>query len=333
MKKLLFAAFAIGTMAACTKSVVQYEQSSELTLQPVAGKATKAAVTTTAYPTGINFNVWAWWSDKVAGSTDLAAFTTPYIVEGEFTARDNISWGGVTPYYWPTTGSLVFAGYSPADAEATSFTYAGTTLTINGYTQSADIAQTDDLMWFDLTDKSYDQNGTDAKGVPVVFKHALSWLTFKFNLKTGVTPENWTVKSVKLTGIETKADFTAEKGNNPAWANWAVPEEVEVYGGSETVQYTADGTVLESTPNGVVVIPQSCASADAKLVITYDLKTPYGGTLSGQEVTLDLNAGADGNAWRPGKHYIYTIIFGANEILIAPAVAEWTEVKVEIPVQ
>ena len=119
MKKLVLAVLAIGAMAACTKSNVQYEQPGEISLQPVAQKATKAAVDGTNYPTGeaYNFNVWAWWGDYNAG-TELAYFTvtTPFIAQGTFKHRNDNSWGGVTPYYWPTKGSLVFAGYSPADA-------------------------------------------------------------------------------------------------------------------------------------------------------------------------------------------------------------------------
>ena len=76
MKKLVIAVLAIGAMAACTKQNVQFEQPGEISIQPVAQKATKAAVDGTYYPTGeaYNFNVWAWWSLQNAG-TALNAFT------------------------------------------------------------------------------------------------------------------------------------------------------------------------------------------------------------------------------------------------------------------
>jgi hypothetical protein len=51
-------------------------------------------------------------------------------------------------------------------------------------------------------------------------------------------------------------------------------------------------------------------------------------------VTLPLTAGTDGNAWLPGKKYVYTIVFGDNEIRIAPTVTEWKdEPNVNIEVQ
>lgn len=369
MKRLVIAALAIGAMAACTKSNVQYEQPGEISLQPVTQKATKAAVDGTHYPTGTayNFNVWAWWGDYDA-ATPLASFTTttPYIAEGTFVHKET-AWGGQTPYYWPTKGSLVFAGYSPASANGTfNFDFANKTFTATDYIQSNNIADAKDLMWFDVTNESYDQNGADDKGVPVEFQHALSWLTFKFNLKDNNTDSRWIITDVTLKGIEDKAIFTAVKDDTPEWSTAAKSAEgmdvVNVYNAGEgtgyTVAYVDGGTVLPGTDvvaegtnarnNAVLVIPQSCApavvdsdgnvttAADAELVITYNLKTYIGENnyLNGQTVTLPLNGSPiNGNKWEPGKHYIYTITFGANEILIAPTVEDWTDVSVEVPVQ
>lgn len=120
MKKLVLAALAIGAMAACTKSNVQLEQPGEIAFQPVAQKATKAAVDGTVYPVDESFNVWAWWDDVApSANPTYANYTAKYIDAGKFIARDNFNWGGETPYYWPTSGSLVFAGYSPANAAGT----------------------------------------------------------------------------------------------------------------------------------------------------------------------------------------------------------------------
>ena len=366
MKKLVIAALAIGAMAACTKSNVQFEQPGEISFQPVAQKATKAAVDGTFYPTdaAYNFNVWAWWGNEEAGTVlqNFDATITPYIAKGTFVAKDNISWGGLTPYYWPTTGSLVFAGYSPASATAGTFEYyltavdnegdandiAANTLKITDYVQPNTISDAKDLMWFEVTYKSYDNNGT--AGVPVTFKHALSWLTFKFNLKDDKTAKMWTITDVQLVGIEDKASFTAVKSETPNWTSATKSAEgkdvIDVYSETAyTVEYVAEGTVLPGTDvsgtnvktNAVLVIPQSCAPAAAELVITYNLKTYIGedNYLTGQTVTLPLNGTQITNdEWEPGKHYIYTITFGNNEILIAPEVTDWVDVPVDyIPVQ
>ena len=368
MKKLVLAVIAIAAMAACTKSNVQYEQPGEITLQPVAQKATKAAVDGTVYPTDVayNFNVWAWWGDEDAG-TELGNFDkkiTPYIEQGEFKFKSGTSWGGKTPYYWPTKGSLVFAGYSPAETLGGTFTYdiESRGFTVENYIQSNNIAEAKDLMWFDVTDESYDANVADNQGIPVTFKHALSWLTFKFN-RSNNTGELWTIKAVKLVGIEDKATFTAVK--TPAsttWKDWAISAEgksvVNIYTAPQNGGYIVgvDAAVIDGTDitddsntnvkkNAVLVIPQSCAPAvngaqakpaDAELVIKYDQKTYVGtGVLKDQIVTLPLNGGnIDNNEWEPGTHYIYTITFGAEEILIAPTVANWDPtIETIIPVK
>lgn len=354
MKRLVIAALAIGALAACTKSNVQYEQPGEISFQPVAQKATKATSTGTSYPTDEKFNVWAWWDDSsVSDAPSYGDYVAnPYISEGEFKLKTGTSWGGTDPYYWPTTGSLVFAGYSPASAKTNpsqfSYDLSAKTFKATDYVQSRELASTTDLMWFDVTDKSYNNNANknsqnaDVNGVPVVFKHALSWLTFQFKLKDADVPEKWEITKVMLTGIEDKATFTAVKGGTPSWntpvysSDGTGKDQFTVFAGSHTVKSTVavlEGTGAGSTDTGsVIVIPQSCADTDAALVVTYNLTGTPGNVLSGQTVTLPLNV--TGNKWVSGYHYIYTVTFGDNEILIVPEVTAWTPENVtEIPVQ
>ena len=351
MKKLILMALAIAAMAACTKSNVEFDQPGEIAFQPVTEMATKATFAGTAYPQDSTFNVWAWWGDVLkTDSPDYSRFNSSncYINEQKFTRRDYVSWGGETPYYWPTTGSLVFAGYSPAvdGNKKNTFNYylaangevPACTFTATNYKQSTNIKETTDLMWFDVTSSSYDKT-TAAPGVNVTFKHALSWLTFRFTLLNAWTPQNWKIKSVKLTNIFTVADFTAVKNGNTAWSGWEVPLEFVVCSNSDHQvgyvqnEYNAnadDSSVLEDERNGVVVIPQSVTNK--KLVIEFEQLTPAGDWLK-QDIMLDLKA--DGDAWQTGKHYIYTITFDAAEILIAPTVTDWISESqnVAIPVQ
>ena len=346
MKRFAIAVLILGSILSCTKSNIQYEPTGEITLQPVTEKATKAAHTTTVYgESAPAFNVWAWWTDEDAGAS-ISDFSSavPFINNGEFVHRGGGSWGGETPYYWPTEGSLVFAGYSPSVTAGGTFSYDKDfkVFTATKYIQSEHIDQTVDLMWFDITDKTYNSNnnkdalGQDVNGVPVVFHHALSWLQFRFQLKDAEKsiPQNWRITEVHLTGIETEADFGSKY--TPAWSNHSEPRNYQVWTGTHLV--STEPAVLESTPAGVVVIPQDCAEEEASLVISYDLKKYLGtGTdewLRAQTVTLPLTAGTDGNAWLPGKKYVYTIVFGDNEIRIAPTVTEWKdEPNVNIEVQ
>ena len=342
MKKLLIAALAIAAMAACTKSNVEFDQQNEIAFQPVSQKATKAAVVGTYYPIedDYNFNVWAWWGDMQADTEDsqIGSFNTVYINKQTFDARDYVNWGGLDkPYYWPTTGSLFFAGYSPANAPGGfEYRHGEKKLVITEYEQTTDISKTIDLMWFHLTDKSYDRTTVS---VPVQFHHALSWLSFRFNLEQPYTPTDWTVKSVKLTGIETKGNFSAVKNGTSSqqgsavWSEWSGTKDVQVYNNDQgykvayvTTSYDPladDPSVLENTKNGVLVLPQSCAPSAASLVIEFQQVAPSGAIVP---QTKTLNLGRESDSWLPGKHYIYTITFGAEEILIAPTVVDWTEV-------
>lgn len=343
MKRFAIAALILLSVLACTKSNIQYEPTGEISLQPVAEKATKAAHTTTAYGEGAPaFNVWAWWADVNPGAavdTYLASNdVTPYISQGEFVHSGSGSWGGSTPYYWPTRGALVFAGYSPSQTLGGTFDYdvkAGK-FTAKDYVQSHYINQTVDLMWFDRT-KFHNTNdnvngkGQTVNGVPVVFHHALSWLEFRVVRKADV-PANWLITELDLTGIETKADFDSKADSQ--WTNHSASSNIRVWNGSylalpdNPVSGSPKENVLESTPNGVVVIPQTCTDGAANLVVTYNLKK-YDGTddswLRAQTVTLPLTAGTDGNAWLPGKKYVYTIVFGNNEIRISPTVQDWDD--------
>jgi hypothetical protein len=272
---------------------------------------------------------------------DASTFYISYIDEQEFAYRSNNEWGGQeNPYYWPTTGSLFFAGYSPANSSGNKgYIHSEQKFIVTGYDQSTDISNTTDLMWFHLTDKSYDRT---TKAVPVVFHHALSWLTFRVNLTSETTPPLWTVTSIKLKGIETKANFTAERTGAAAdpgktnWDNHSNPQDITVFTGSynakyDTTPYVAGSKydfVLENTPNGVLVIPQECAKEDAELVIEFQQIAPSNEIVK-QTKTLEL-----GKEWLPGKHYIYTITFGAEEILISPTVVDWEVVNdLAVPVK
>ena len=354
MKRFALAALILGSALACTKSNIQYEPTGEISLQPVTEKATKAAHTSTAYGEGAPaFNVWAWWADvKPEAVTDMNAYfasndATPYISNGEFVHRGSGSWGGTTPYYWPTKGSLVFAGYSPSMTLGGTFGYdvKEGRFTVTDYVQSHYLDQTVDLMWFDRTDRFYNTNnnkngeGQSVNGVPVVFHHALSWLEFRVVRKSGV-PDNWLITELDLTGIETKADFDSE-GTPHQWTGHEATSGVRVWSGSHIAREIGTGSseddVLESTPHGVVVIPQECADNAANLDVTYNLRK-YDGTenswLRAQTKTLPLDVGTDGRTWQPGKKYIYTIVFGNNEIKISPTVEEWKDGgNVEIEVQ
>ena len=328
MKKIFFSFLAVAAIASCAKTEAVYnEMDSEIKLAPVAAKQTKAnvlgAIDGTEYPTAENFDVYGYWKNVGAGET----YTDGQSYFGgavEFTNKGNY-WGGVTPYYWPKNGALRFAAYSPADLDL-AHEQVGDVFSVDGYSQPSNTADTWDFL-VAPTSESYTAM-TAAENVSVVFEHALSWITLQVKTKDAAAEGVFTIKSVKINGVNTTADFEAsmldqEMVQYESWTNWGTPAEYVVFDGVQGV--TAEPTVIENTTAGTLVIPQ----ATTNVTVVFDQKGVNGTMdMTDMVVNLDLVLDQDNEPWRPGYHYIYTLVFGLDEILINPSVADWTDVEV-----
>ena len=324
MKKIFFSFLAIAALASCAKTEAVYEGAdSEIKLAPVAAKQTKAnvlgAIDGTEYPTAENFDVYGYWKNVGAGET----YTDGQSYFGgavEFTNKGNY-WGGVTPYYWPKNGALRFAAYSPADLDI-AHNQEGDTFS-GAYTQPSKTNETWDFL-VAPTSESYTAM-TAAENVSIVFEHALSWITLQVKAKDEAAKNVFTIKSVKINGVNTTADFEASMLGQKmvqyeSWTNWGTPAEYVVFDGVQGV--TAEPKVIENTAAGTLVIPQ----ATTNVTVVFDQKGVNGTMdMTDMVVNLDLVLDQDNEPWRPGYHYTYTLIFGLDEILINPSVDTWEE--------
>ena len=331
MKKILYSLLAVAALASCMKSEAVYtEDNSEIKIKPATALATKAnqlaAIDGTEYPVAENFDVYGYWANLPAGNsfTKADADVTTYLGEGgavEFTNKGNY-WGGTTTYYWPKNGSLRFAAYSPSNVDM-AHDLDTDTYTVTGYEQPATTATTWDLL-VAPTSKSYTAM-TAAENVSVVFEHALSWITVKVVAKDAEAAKAFDIKKVTINDVVNVADFEAVMSGEKAmtWTLTDTKVAYEVFNGSQAVTETA--TVIETTKDGTVIIPQ------ATTTITVDYKqNALEGTpaLDNQQVTVDLVLDAENTPWKPGKHYVYTLVFGLDEILINPDVVDWDDVIV-----
>lgn len=375
MKKLFLSIFAVAALFSCSKSDVIYvEEQSEIGFAPVARTITRAAlgVEDNTYPTTQNIGVWSNYDGTVAANSTVdyaTQFTTKFIEDKQFTYHTDVtpnSWAGVTAYFWPTNGSLVFAGYSmtapetsgaeaPAVGVSRSYNFSTDEMKINGYTQSLDPATTFDLLWFGRTNKSYNLRG-QSTAVPVVFNHALSWITIKV-IGEGIVldPNNtWKVTSVVINDIKDKGDVTmvGAGANQATWDENSLTDSdnvttnniITVWSGSQELEDEAKK--IENTDYGTLVIPQAPTTATVK----YKYNTPAGIEIE-ETTTVNLTlTGAttpvkdeDGNItnqaiasthtkWQSGTHYIYTLKFTQSEILISATVDGWTEVNQNVSV-
>ena len=321
MKKFLFSVLAVGAIVACTKSEVKYAGETEIAFRPVASVATKAnvmhAIDGTDYPAAETFKVYAYWkSDKVAG-TDHSEFAdaAKYIDGKEFAKSvDGTLWRGAEkPYYWPKTGSMVFACLSPADAPVTNITHnVVNDQFVFGYASPATTAETIDLMWTDAT-VSYNEK-TAVPGVPVTFKHALSWITFKVKGDEVTSGGNFVINNLTINEVIPQGSFLSA---GREWQITGSPVDVTVFDGEKNL--TTEPVVIENVDRGTLVIPQVNDTKNYKATIKYT--NNLGDKVIKEVVTVDL-----GKGWEIGKHYTYYITFTAKEILIEPHMEDWVEV-------
>lgn len=342
MKKIISIVLGVAALAACTKTSVSYEQPGEIALAPVTrANMTKAAITGTTFPTTNDMGVYAFYNAGKLVGTPKEEFLTgsaAYLNNVKFVNRTGTgNWGGETSYYWPKTGSLVFAAYSPSAANL-AYSAGEDKFSKANYVQSTDLANTVDLLWSPMTAKSHDKTTT---AVPMVFYHAMSWVTVQAVAANSESEGKFKVKSVKLNGIVNKGSFeTAVDDIDWTLSSAAVDvKTLTVFNNDayKEIPKMTPAEVLENVAKGTVVIPQSLGDA-VTLTVVFSQVMPTGDWSADQNLTFTLNKCKVGEPavelkkWDNGKHYIYTLNFnikgaaGENEILIKPTLTDWENV-------
>lgn len=346
MKKIISIVLGVAALAACTKTSVSYEQPGEIALAPVTrANMTKAAITGTTFPTTNDMGVYAFYNaGKDAGTSkvDFLANSAAYLNNVEFVNKTGSgNWGGSTSYYWPKTGSLVFAAYSPKAADLAYDAAKDEFSTKTDYVQSTVLANTVDLLWSPMTDKSHDKATT---AVPMVFNHAMSWVTVQAVAANSDSDSHFKIKSVELNDIVNKGSFKTA-GATITWTPSTLETDKQTLTVFSDNNYkdvelpTAEKPVqaLENNAKGTVVIPQTLSN-DVTLTVVFSQLMPTNAWSADQTLTFKLNECKAGdpavalNEWKNGKHYIYTLNFnikgatGENEILIAPSLENWQDV-------
>ena len=368
MKKIFLAIAAVAALASCSKSEIAYEQEdAQIAISPVAANRTKAMVSGTEFPAE-KFMVWAYYKQLDAGKSiaDWQAATAfaqqTYIEERPFEPSGTEGlWAGVTPYYWPKLGSLLFVGYYPATedmAELVSYEFtsdvnkmaigdkeAGVFFTpgdyeTTGFVNNATGANhVEDFMYFNMTPASCDGSTVGADNsvtsgyqIDVHFRHALSWISVVL-AKDANTPDEATitVKSVTFTDVKTTGTGVVDNSpvapatNEIAWdTTGSADVDVNVWTGEKVL---GAAETLEKQP---VVIPQGMAG---NLVVTYVVSSEDGSSFEETKTIALADINAENPVWEPGQKYTYTITIGTSEILIDPAIVDWVPVTPSVPVE
>ena len=345
MKKIFLSVLAIAALASCSKFETTYEQENEIGFAPASKNITKAAMTG-VLSSNDDMGIWAYWNG-VSGIVEENAiynnYTNPYLVNADFTLRTNNQWGGKNQAYpWPTNGALVFAGYNkPKDGTpAVSASYDGltsNTLTFTDFEQPTDLSQTFDLCWFGKTASSYNNRATNV-AVSVTMSHALTWITIKVKGDGTTAPENgnkWRITKATLLNVNTKGTGTCTVGDNGPSATWNSSTSSNIIIKNSPQYLSTTASAYESTTNGIVIIPQTPVQLEVeyeypvsgstyvqgKSTIDLTLNHPEANKTYKDENGVAINEGI--TTWLSGKHYTYTLVFKANEILVAPNYGEW----------
>jgi hypothetical protein len=359
-KTIFFAALACVALASCvseSENLPQENKGKLLTFStPVMHNKTRNHVgeiaNGSAYPESEHFVAYAveyegefsgWAGNNVIKNADGSNF---FPNTGErVSSIGNGHWAPSKDYYLPTEPNryLAFAAYSPyrARENAVSISYGPSGLNIVKWTMPE--TKPYDLMFSNRT-----LNVTTAE-VPIVFRHALSSLHFKFIKPSAAEGGPYQVLVTKLaikgkgTTFINQATFTnnVAMGNMEGAPDWQsdkaavnLPDEYVLFNGNfEVVDKASEITGVAS----FMPIPQNVTS-DMKLIISYSIKQKESDATAQVVENLEIpftsflftnteGASAYIVSWDMNTRYFYNISFGAlKKIYFHPSVSDWSTV-------
>lgn len=317
-------------LLSCAKTDRIYDDTkTEIAMKPVMHTPTKEIVEGTTYPEGVNFGVLAYYSPLFTNGQEWTSLTSvqPYFENREF-AKKGDTFSGSPKCYWPHQGSLVFAGYSPFDAEKESVTFdpVEKTLTITGFESDG---QTD-LMYFlpELSDGSLKGLNTSTTPVSASFNHALSLISFEIKadpLDDGLV----TLKTVTLKNANTEGDFSAtcvssSSAGTLSWKNQINTSEYAVATSSLPTVLSSSSALATQD----LFVPGSNLTnspvVEFKYEIAYNTVNGSGYVVNAtKEETTSFTIEDYTAEWEAGKKYVYAVTIGLNRIEFENLTAEW----------
>lgn len=357
MKKIIISTLAIAASIACSKTDVAYETAKEISIVPINENVTRSVMSGTEF-VGKNFNLWAWYQETPAGADKISTWqngfadgatapTTLYIDEKPFVERSAKNlWGGVVPYFWPKTGSLIFAAYHAPSLtdkdgyDAVTYTFDQT----NNYMTFNDVAETklsadgyaEDVMYANMTTSSFNSNSNE---VSIDFKHALTWITVTVCKKSNPEiPAEITIHDVYFTAVDSQGDGKVENQETIVWTpaegtadNLDVTDkdvklEYKITEATETTERVVESVI---TPlDEYLIIPQNI---EGELKVRYTVESTDKSKFT-ETYTVNLTSLKEGshNAWLAGKHYTYNLQIGTDELLVSPVVTDWEPINTSV---
>lgn len=237
------------------------------------------------------------------------------------------SWGMTSAYYWPDNKKLVFSAYSPVDIHEDIVTVSDIGVSFRRYELPNNVAEHVDLLYSEReAEQSQNVHVPDGitypamYGVQLMFKHALSKISFAFSIDAEYPNTKVRVTSITFRGLNTRGDFdqnltNTEIGNgSPAWSFQDLREPLH------NIVKNSD-VIITTTPNSdnfrdTFIIPQVIRSNNSAVVeIIYTVQTGDGTPVQDSKTfvlnKLKLNDGTTNKIqeFRINHHYNFEIEF------------------------
>ena len=343
--RILISASVLVALFSCTKVEVrapQIDQKEVCFNEPVVSNLTKATGEITGpYPPGESFGVFCiQHSDEF---TEWSAGST-YINGGEFRYNGSLNgWAGYpVGYYFPMSGYLSFAAYSPFRAHSTEtpqppgtghISYGADGLTITHFSIPEVPAEQYDLMFSERIYKRQSSTGAGEgyEGMDLKFQHALSSIKFNVQKKEAYDGDEVKLTGIRLGKVQYKGSFAesitnekpADFEHNPTWdLTDDLHDSYTVFSGSLPVtQYGLNN--YHEIGQGLILMPQVLTTNwDAYITVDYSVNST--------EMTATVRLHELTDKWEMGKRYTYNIILQYDKITFGPTAdgAGWGDVNV-----
>ena len=323
---------------ACSKiDRVPDAEQDEIALRPLVPAMSKAvAGAVDDYPHEETMGVFSFYSELGSDQPWTSEVSVSnYFENKEFAySEDALSWAGVTPAYWPLSGSLIFAGYSPyrladgTQVQNTSFDVNERSLSVESYEVEEYVAMTEaqmydgsaeyknkcqsDFMYF-LPDT--DANGNfigSAKGETYTanFCHALAQVVFTVQAEATKDVDYIRLREIILTDVASKGDFHAQVGSSKGGdVIWTLSDGAHQNDMQVLFNPSPYGGMKLSTKQRQVVELLTIPIGEHDINITYSLIV--NGKPHEETVTFK-------DRWEAGKKYIYNLTLGTDSIQMVP---------------
>ena len=292
MKKLFVFAAAVIALAACSKSEVNTNGTDKAVTFEVANYVSPITKANVSFGTGNTFHTNAWVHTMLNGAASTQAFMATETIAWNATEKQ---WMPSRMYYWPKTGYVNFFSYAgsinPSATAEGSITYTNATIDVDD-----DILVADAAYEYTGNVSAYHIDNDGVTGVPTLFHHMLSKVTFnvKLDASDAITSDDYeweVVVDESKFGYVNKgtAAFTFTDGES---ANVAAPvANVRTWAEAKDYAWTIVANNKDSELASTVI------GSSNKMTATNAQKVSEVKTLFNEISVLPQDLTNDGDAW------------------------------------